>query len=199
MGGIMTAEPQRTTWPVPPPDGYTVDDLYNLPDLPPHTELIDGSLVFVSPQRDFHTLAMYLLESGLRRTVPDEFRVRREMTVVLGPRNAPEPDVVVLRAEAVKDRRKTRYEAADVVLAAEVVSPDSEERDRDAKPRKYAAAGIPHFWLVEMAGKNDDPVVHTYELDPVTKSYTNTGIHHERLKLTVPFTIDIDLTAIDHM
>ncbi|MFS7876216.1 MULTISPECIES: Uma2 family endonuclease [Streptomyces] len=195
----MTAEPQRTTWPVPPPDGYTVDDLYNLPDLPPHTELIDGSLVFVSPQRDFHTLAMYLLESGLRRTVPDEFRVRREMTVVLGPRNAPEPDVVVLRAEAVKDRRKTRYEAADVVLAAEVVSPDSEERDRDAKPRKYAAAGIPHFWLVEMAGKNDDPVVHTYELDPVTKSYTNTGIHHERLKLTVPFTIDIDLTAIDHM
>lgn len=195
----MTAEPQRTTWPVPPPDGYTVDDLYNLPDLPPHTELIDGSLVFVSPQRDFHTLAMYLLESGLRRTVPDEFRVRREMTVVLGPRNAPEPDVVVVRAEAVQDRRKTRYEAADVVLAVEVVSPDSEERDREAKPRKYAAAGIPHFWLVEMAGKNDDPVIHTYELDPVTKSYTNTGIYHERLKLTVPFTIDIDLTAIDHM
>ncbi len=33
----------------------------------------------------------------------------------------------------------------------------------------------------------------------MTKSYTNTGIHHERLKLTVPFTIDIDLTQIDHM
>ncbi|MEU5028318.1 Uma2 family endonuclease [Streptomyces milbemycinicus] len=195
----MTAEPLHTSWPVPPPDGYTVDDLFNLPDLPPHTELIDGSLVFVSPQRDFHTLAMYLLEAGLRRTVPDEFRVRREMTVVLGPRNAPEPDLLVLRAEAVRGRKQTRYEAADVVLALEVVSPDSEDRDRDTKPRKYAAAGIPHFWLVEMAGEREHPVVHTYELDPVTKSYAITGIHHERLKLTVPFTIDIDLTQVDHM
>ncbi|ADI09306.1 hypothetical protein SBI_06186 [Streptomyces bingchenggensis BCW-1] len=194
----MTAEPQRTTWPVPPPDGYTVDDLFNLPDLPPHTELIDGSLVFVSPQRIFHTLAMYLLESGLRRTAPDKFRVRREMTVVLGPRNAPEPDLLVVRAEAEQSDEQTRYDAADVVLAVEVVSPDSEDRGRDAKPRKYAAAGIPHFWLVEK-GTGRRPAVHTYELDPVTKSYAITGIHHERLKLTVPFTIDIDLTQIDHM
>ncbi|MGW3570547.1 Uma2 family endonuclease [Streptomyces sp. NPDC000941] len=194
----MTAEPLHT-WPVPPPDGYTVDDLFNLPDLPPHTELIDGSLVFVSPQRDFHTLATDLLTYGLRATAPDEFLVRREMTVVLGPRNAPEPDIVVLHAEAWRGRKQTRYEAADVVLAVEVVSPDSEDRDRDTKPRKYAAAGIPHFWLVEMAGEREHPVVHTYELDPVTKSYAITGIHHERLKLTVPFTIDIDLTQIDHM
>nr|WP_245659201.1 Uma2 family endonuclease [Streptomyces ochraceiscleroticus] len=194
----MTAEPQHT-WPVPPPDGYTVDDLFALPDLPPHTELIDGSLVFVSPQRDFHTIAMYLLEAGLRRTVPERFRVRREMAVVLDARNAPEPDLLVLHAEAVQGRRQTRYEPADVVLAVEVVSPDSEARDRDSKPGKYAAAGIPHFWLVEMAGEKDHPAVHTYELDPVTKAYGLTGIHHERLKVTVPFTIDIDLAEVDHL
>lgn len=44
----MTAEPiagHSSRWPVPPQDGYTVDDLFTLPDLPPHTELIDGSLV----------------------------------------------------------------------------------------------------------------------------------------------------------
>lgn len=194
----MTAEPQRI-WPVPPPDGYTVDDLFALPDLPPHTELIDGSLVFVSPQRDFHTLVMYLLESGLRRSAPAEFRVRREMTVALDPHNAPEPDLLVLRAEAVQGRRQTRYDASDVVLAVEVVSPDSASRDRDTKPGKYAAAGIPHFWLVEMAGEKDHPAVHTYELDAVTKAYGLTGIQHERLKLTVPFTIDIDLTEVDHL
>ncbi|WP_052864916.1 MULTISPECIES: Uma2 family endonuclease [Streptomyces] len=198
MGGIMTAEPQHT-WPVPPPNGYTVDDLFALPDLPPHTELIDGSLVFVSPQRDFHTLVMYLLESGLRRTVPERFRVRREMAVVLDPHNVPEPDILVLRAEAVRDRRQTRYEASDVVLAVEVVSPDSEARDRDSKPGKYAAAGIPHFWLVEMAGDKDHPVVHEYALDPVTKEYVPAGIHRERLKTTVPFTVDIDLTEVDRL
>lgn len=48
-------QPDGSSWPVPPPDGYTVDDFFTL-DLPPHTELIDGSLVFVSPQRAFHTL-----------------------------------------------------------------------------------------------------------------------------------------------
>ncbi len=194
----MTAEPLHS-WPVPPPDGYTVDDLFDLPGLPPHTELIDGSLVFVSPQRVFHMLAIDLLATGLRRTVPGHLRVQREMTVVLGPRNAPEPDLSVVRAEAVKSRRQSRFEAADTVLVVEVVSPDSEDRDRDTKPRKYAAAGIPHFWLVEMAGEDDRPVVHVYELDPVTKSYAVTGIHHDRLKLSVPFTVDIDLTEIDHL
>ncbi|WP_262705030.1 MULTISPECIES: Uma2 family endonuclease [Streptomyces] len=179
--------------------GYTVDDLFDLPDLPPHTELIDGSLVFPKPQNVFHSVALFHLTDGLFRTVPDEVRVRQRMTVALGPFNAPEPDVIVVHAEAAGSLWQDRYHAADVVLAVEVVSPDSEERDRDTKPLKYAAAGIPHFWLVEMAEEKDRPAVHTYELDPVTKSYTNTGIHHERLKLTVPFTIDIDLTAIDHM
>jgi Uma2 family endonuclease len=150
----MTAEPVPTrgdspdaasTWPVPPRQGYTVDDLFNLPGLPPHTELIDGSLVFVRPQRKFHSPAMYLLERGLRRTVPEELRMRRQMAVVLSPGTVPEPDLCVVRAEADGDGRQTRYEAADVVLAVEVVSPDSEERDRDTKPHKYARAGIPYF------------------------------------------------------
>ncbi len=51
-----------------------------------------------------------------------------------------------------------------------MVSPDSEARDRDTKPHKYAAAGIPHFWLVEMTGSNQRPVVRVYELDPVSKA-----------------------------
>ncbi|MET9655951.1 Uma2 family endonuclease [Streptomyces sp. NPDC006510] len=209
MGGTMTAEalpdsphrqPDGSRWPVPPPDGYTVDDLFTLHDLPPHTELIDGSLVFVSPQRKFHTLAMYLLEQGLRSHVPDDLRVRREMAVVLGRRNAPEPDLVVVTAEADGDQRQTRYQAADVLLAVEVVSPDSEDRDRDrdTKPHKYAGAGIQNFWLVEMS-ENGRPVVWTYALDPVTTKYVSTGVHHDRLKLSVPYDIDIDLTAIDRL
>lgn len=185
-------------WPVPPADGYTVDEFFTL-DLPPHTELIDGSLVFVSPQRKFHTLAMYLLEQGLRLHVPGHLRVRREMAVVLGKRSVPEPDLVVVSAEADGNQLQTRYGAADVLLAVEVVSPDSEDRDRDTKPHKYAAAGIQHFWLVEMAGENDRPMVITYELDPVDKTYVSTGVHHDRLKLSAPYDIDIDLTSIDEL
>ncbi|MDX5577864.1 Uma2 family endonuclease [Streptomyces griseus] len=194
----MTAEPttaHSSRWPVPPQDGYTVDDLFTLPDLPPHTELIDGSLVFVSPQRDFHSTMIDLLMTGLRSTAPPEVKARREMTVVLDRRNAPEPDISVVRTEAVTGLDVTRYQAADVLLAVEVVSPDSEARDHEAKPHKYATAGIPHFWLVEMTGTDQHPVVRVYELDPVTKAYALTGIHHDRLKTGVPFPVDIDISA----
>ncbi|WP_167503467.1 Uma2 family endonuclease [Streptomyces malaysiensis] len=194
----MTAEP-LPAWAFPPPGGFTADDLDRMPDLPPHTELIDGSLVFVSPQRHFHSLAMYLLEKGLRASVPESLRVCREMTIALDKRNRPEPDISVLRAEAVSaEADETGYDAADAVLAVEVVSPESEDRDRKRKPQLYAEAGIRYFWLVEKE-QGRRPVVHVFELDPVTRAYVPTGIYRDRLKVSVPFTIDIDLTEIDHL
>ncbi|MEU1627517.1 Uma2 family endonuclease [Streptomyces sp. NPDC020096] len=201
MGGTMTAEPlpAASAWPVPPPEGYTVDDLFTLPDLPPHTELIDGSLVFVSPQRVFHSVVIDLLVTGLRRTVPPGLKVRREMTVVIDRHNGPEPDVIVMRADSETSPAQTHYQAADVLLAVEVVSPDSAARDRDTKPHKYAAAGIRHFWRVEMAGHDESAVVYVHELDPGNKAYVFRGMHHTQLKLSTPFTIDIDLTEIDHL
>ena len=197
----MTAEPlhHSSSWPVPPEDGYTVDDLFDLPDLPPHTELIDGSLILVSPQRNFHADVIDLLVAGLRATLPDDLRVKREMTVVLDRRNGPEPDISVVRADSVTGPRQTRYQASDLVLAVEVVSPDSEARDRDTKPHKYAKAGIPHFWLVEMAGEQDAPVVHTYLLNPISKTYDSTGTHIKQLAVDQPFVVDIDLTSVDQL
>ncbi|MCF3135585.1 Uma2 family endonuclease [Streptomyces olivochromogenes] len=196
MGGTMTAAEsvERRRWPVPPPDGYTVDDLFTLPDLPPHTELIDGSLVFVSPQRRFHFLVIDLLVTGLRSSLDPEFSVEREMTVILDNRNGPEPDVSVVRAGAVTGLDQTRFQAEDVLLAVEVVSPDSESRDRTTKPQKYAAAGIPNFWRVEENGTTSGPVIHVYELDPLTNSYVHMGLYRDRIKVDKPYPIDIDLT-----
>ncbi|MFI9305185.1 Uma2 family endonuclease [Streptomyces triculaminicus] len=194
----MTAEPAHS-WPVPPPDGYTVADLLTLPDLPPHTELIDGSLVFVSPQRNFHSIVIDLLVEGLRRTVPPGLKVRREMTVVIDQHNAPEPDISVLRAASVRSYDQTYYPVRDVLLAVEVVSPDSVSRDSVTKPFKYALAGIPYFWRVEMAGVEGYPVVHAFELDKETRTYVPTGTYRDALKFTAPFDIDIDLTEIDKL
>jgi Uma2 family endonuclease len=173
---------------------YTVDDLFALPDLGTRTELIDGSLVLPRPQTQFHSVMTDLLVCGLRRTVPEHLKVERQMTVVLDQYNAPQPDLSVVRAEAAVSLDQDRFSAQDLVLAVEVVSPDSRARDRDAKPRKYAAAGIPYFWLVEMADPNQHPVVRAYEIDPVNKTYALTGIHHDHLKLTAPYDIDIDVT-----
>ncbi|MEV7908428.1 Uma2 family endonuclease [Streptomyces anulatus] len=182
-------------WVIPSNKGFTAEDLDRLPGIPPHTELIDGTLVFVSPQTNFHMSMLFLLESGLRRTVPAVLRIKREMTVTLGKRQRPEPDIMVIHAEAVKGPRQTTYQPADVVLAVEVVSTESEIRDRQRKPELYAEAGIPHFWRVEST--EDRPTVYVYELDPATRRYALMGIHHDRLKVALPFEIDIDLAEVD--
>ena len=117
------------------------------------------------------------------------------MAVRLGKRQMPEPDVLVVTAEAFqREDPSTYYFAEDLVLAIEAVSPDSEERDRETKPGKYAKAGIPHYWRVER--RDHEAVVYVYELDPVVHSYVPVGIFHDRLKISVPFPIDIDLTSI---
>ncbi|GGK52283.1 Uma2 family endonuclease [Streptomyces flaveus] len=182
-------------WPRPPEGGWTADDLDRLPNLPPHTELIDGSLVFVSPQTRFHLRTIRLLEYALLSQAPDAYDVDREFSVRLDRRNRPEPDVLVYRADAATGPHQTWHHSDAVVLAIEVVSEDSTARDREVKPRKYAAAGIPYFWRVEES--EGLPVVYTYELDRSTNTYGVTGIHHDRLKLTVPFPLTIDLTAIN--
>ncbi|MGW1746826.1 Uma2 family endonuclease [Streptomyces sp. NPDC002092] len=184
-------------WPIPPPGGWTADDLDRIPGLPPHTELIDGSLVFMSPQTAFHARCMRLLENTLLGQAPDHLDVMREMTVKLDAKNRPEPDILVFPLEANTGPDQTWYRPEDVILAVEVVSADSRERDREVKPRKYAAAGVPHFWRVEQDEDKGFPVVYVYELDPATKSYGLTGIFHDRLKVSVPFDFEIDLTAVD--
>ncbi|MEE1941487.1 Uma2 family endonuclease [Streptomyces sp. TRM 70361] len=193
MRGATGDEPEYV-WPRPPVGGYTAGDLDRLPGLPPHTELIDGSLVFAGPQNVFHMRALRLLENRLLHAVPPGLDVVREMTVTLGERDRPEPDVMLVGADADTGPHQTTFRPADVFLAVEVVSEDSRARDRETKPRKYAAAGIPHFWRMEEDGGR--PVVHVFELEPATRTYAVTGIHHDRLEVTVPFELDIDPTAV---
>jgi Uma2 family endonuclease len=180
-------------WPVPPPEGYFAEDLDRLPGLPRHTQLIDGGLVFVSPQAKFHMLVGLYLAAELDRQAPEHLEACHEMTVTLGPRQRPEPDVMVVAVDADTGLDQTTYRPEDVVLVVEIVSPDSVVRDRERKPQLYAHAGIPHFWRVE--NMDSRVVVYAYELDPATKTYESTGIFHDRLQITVPFDIDLDLAA----
>ncbi|KPI23235.1 protein of unknown function DUF820 [Actinobacteria bacterium OV450] len=128
----------------------------------------------------------------LRQSAPEGMEVEREMTIRLDKRSRPEPDV--LAATAVYDPDRTRFLPEEVALVIEVVSEESADRDRSIKPFKYAQAGIPHLWRVEDEG--GEPTVHVYELDTVTRTYVPTGIHRDRLKVAVPFPVDIDLGAL---
>ncbi|WP_205018742.1 Uma2 family endonuclease [Streptomyces sp. HB132] len=192
----MRIEPEapEPRWAVPPVGGWTADDLDTLPNLPPHTELIDGSLVFVSPQTLFHTRAVDFFNWQLQSLAPPVLEVVREFTIDIDFQNRPEPDVVVVHADAVESLRQTRFPAQNVLLAVEVVSDESVTRDRETKPVKYARARIPHYWRVE--NQDGRAVVYVFELEPATGAYTSTGIFHDRMKVSTPFPVDLDLTAI---
>ncbi|MEU9202245.1 Uma2 family endonuclease [Streptomyces sp. NPDC048332] len=192
----MSVEPEapEPRWAVPPVGGWTADDLDTLPNLPPHTELIDGSLVFVGPQTVFHERAIDYLKWQLQSLAPLDLEVFREFTIDVDCQNRPEPDVVVVRADAVESLRQTRFPASSVLLAIEVVSDESVTRDRETKPVKYARARIPHYWRVE--NQDGRAVVYVFELEPATGAYTSTGIFHDRMKVSAPFPADLDLTAI---
>jgi Uma2 family endonuclease len=197
--GVMTVEQQvaQPRWPRPPEGGYTVDDLFTLPDLPPHTELIDGSLVFMAPQRNFHSLMNTVLETALRHAAPDGLRVRREMLVILSDQSGVEPDILAVQSSADGGPEQTTYRPDDVVLAVEVASPSSIERDRDTKPHKYAGVGIPYFWRIERDG--DRIVAFTFELDPEFAGYRQTGAFVDQLSVDQPFPVSVDLTEADRL
>ncbi|MEV8479100.1 Uma2 family endonuclease [Streptomyces sp. NPDC051173] len=187
----MTALPD---WMRPPrPEGWFAEDLDHLPDAPRHTELIDGTLVFrLTPQRWWHSHLVTTLTTALEARAPYGFEVALEMTIRLDERNRPEPDILVTTTPYAPDR--TCFTPDEVQLVVEAVSPESAHRDRTVKLRKYAEAGIPHYWCVE--DEAGAPVVHVYELDGPTGAYAPAGIFRGTLKRPVPFDIELDLDAL---
>lgn len=111
------------------------------------------------------------------------------MTIRLDARNRPDPDILATSAEYDPDR--TFFDPADVVLVVEVTSPESEHRGRTVKLRKYAEAGIRHYWCV--GEEEHRPVVRVYELDEPTRQYVPTGIIRDLLECVAPFPIRLDL------
>ena len=157
-------------------------------------ELIDGARVFRSPQIRFHERVIRGLVNSLNAAAPGHLSALTRMDVKLGHRWRVCPDVLVIDAEVADDDERTCYQPDEVHLVVEVVSPESRERDRTSKPLRYAEAGIAHFWRVE---ENDGrPVVYVYELDPATRTYALSGIHHGKLEVGLPYAIVVDLDGL---
>ena len=135
---------------VVPYDGWTVDDLPD-DDLFRHSELVDGALLVNPPPSLRHQETAMAMARLILPRLPGEWRVVVEPGVHFDRRNYRQPDVVVYDAAALA---RDRIEPPDVRLAVEIMSPGSVSTDRVAKPAQYAAAGIPHFWRLEL-----DPLV----------------------------------------
>jgi Uma2 family endonuclease len=105
------------------------------------------------------------------------------------------PDFMILRdASTVPDLVSTRP-LDHVLLAAEVISASSIERDREVKPRACALAGIPLYLLVDRFTK---PVTISLHSEPGKDGYADvtTVTAGEKLHLPAPVNLTLDTSSL---
>lgn len=187
----MSTGPLERHWP------WTVEDWLelNARSAGPRYELLDGGLLVTPPPAWSHRWAGDELRAVLRSALPADLRIATAVGVVLRPgESALIPDLVVARrAEAYR----AEVPAGEVVLVVEIVSPSTRSADRRVKPAEYAAAGIPHFWRVELSAFRDQgsdrlPVLFTYALDGREYRLTHRVGAGARAVVTEPFPVEFD-------
>ena len=133
--------------------GYRADYIWETPDDGNRYEVIDGEL-YMTPapawrhQRASGVLFGYLWQYIHPRRLGE--LVSAPTGVVLDEENGVQPDVVYISRERVGVIVERGVEGAPD-LVVEVLSPGTQARDRGVKMRRYAAAGIPHYWILDPA------------------------------------------------
>lgn len=151
---------------------WTVDEWIALNEDAPdgsRYELVDGSVLMSPAPSMGHQLAGDRLARILTDGAPRGLLPVTATGIAMGDRTALIPDILVVDLAAFADGAKVP-DPSQVHLVVEIVSPSTTTTDRTLKPAKYAAAGIPHFWRLEMVrfrglGIDRLPVLFTYALD----------------------------------
>jgi len=132
---------------------FTVTEFYRMaesgvfgPD--ERVELLDGVIYQMAPINPRHAEAVEELADALRVALAGRARVRAQNPVRLDDRNDPLPDVAVVvpREGGYWDRHPV---PAEIHLLAEVADSTLRDDKRRKIPR-YARAGIPEVWLVDL-------------------------------------------------
>jgi Uma2 family endonuclease len=133
---------------------FTVDEYHRMAEAGILTrrdrvELIDGDVVEMTPIGPPHARCVAFLTAAFVRGVGERAVVWTQTSLRLGPHLEPEPDVALLRPPLAK-YGKAIPATGDAFLVVEVAD-TSQYRDRVVKLLRYAAAGIPETWIVDLA------------------------------------------------
>jgi len=117
-----------------------------------HAEWVDGRIILMSPVSIDHQRLLLFLYEILNWYV----RARQLGEVLVAPvqmrlstrPSGREPDLLFV-ATGHADRLRETYLDGPADLVIEIVSPESDERDRGEKFLEYEASGITEYWLID--------------------------------------------------
>jgi Uma2 family endonuclease len=173
---------------------FTVDEYYRMTEagiLPEDTstELIEGRILDVGERVPFHSGTMDRMNRILLQRVGDSAVVGIKHAVRFDPYTEPIADYSILRARS--DFYSEAHPGPEDVLLMIEVAGASLAYDRDAKAPLYAGAGIPEYWLVDLAGR--EVIVHRSPLEGRYSEVTNLGRGDAAALQTVPgLTLSVD-------
>jgi Uma2 family endonuclease len=122
-------------------------------------ELVEGVLLVVPRPAPLHQWVMLRLCRQIEDQLTGELIVLPDVDVLVRAGKPPTvraPDIIITRKDRVA-ANPSRLEAADVLVAIEIISPGTRTTDCVTKMYEYADASIPHYWLVDL----DNPVTLT--------------------------------------
>jgi Uma2 family endonuclease len=155
---------------------FTVDEYYRMADAgiivgEDRVELIDGEILTMNPIGTPHALCVMQLTHLFVTAVTGRGWVSVQSSIQLNNYTEPEPDIVLLKPGTTR-KTTERISAKDALLVVEVAD-TSLAFDRKIKVPRYAAAGIPETWIVNL---NDTELL--VFRNPSESGYTTTFTLH---------------------
>jgi Uma2 family endonuclease len=142
----------------------TYEEFLEWADEDTHAEWVDGEVIETSPESGEHQNITGLLYAAMRVFVEvnrlGELRFER-FQMKTGP-NLPgrEPDILFV-SQANLSRLEQTFLNGPADLVVEVISPESQQRDRDDKYSEYEQGGVLEYWLIDPLRKRAE----FYQLD----------------------------------
>jgi Uma2 family endonuclease len=120
-----------------------------------HYELEDGELILMNPPIGLHAIILTFLTNVLLNEI-NRLQLSWIPLQLVGVRTAVRrsrlPDLCVVPREQMQPYLNTSAVLeTGVILAIEIVSPESVKRDYRFKRAEYASFGIPEYWIIDPA------------------------------------------------
>lgn len=138
---------------------FTVDEYHRIAeaglfDEGPGVELLDGLVVAMPPIGERHWVVHALIVEYLIRSLGDRALVVGQISVPLGERNEPQPDIALVARSAIEDfaDRERRIGPSEIFALIEIAE-TSQVKDLGIKRRLYGRHGIPSYLVVDLPAR----------------------------------------------